>query len=237
MSTTTTRPAAQLRPDRLVPGAFAAAGVLFAAYPLLRPWSDETTLDGAAAMASPAWLASHVLAMVAFVLLALALHRGRATDRAVAHASVPASRTPVSAHASGAASGAAVAAWVGAVLVLPYYGAEAFGLQAIAARAVADGDPSLLTITDGVRYAPVQLTMFTLGLLALAVAGVLLAVTRWPAGGTARLGATATGAMLVLYLPQFFGTPTMRIAHGGVLAAGCVLLAVDARRRAGLPRT
>jgi hypothetical protein len=33
-----------------------------------------------------------------------------------------------------------------------------------------------------------------------------------------------------LYLPQFFGPPALRIAHGVLVALGCVLLAAVMRR-------
>jgi len=52
----------------------AAAGVLFVLYPAVRPWRDESTVDGAiAAMSSGAWVASHLFAMVGFILVSLAL--------------------------------------------------------------------------------------------------------------------------------------------------------------------
>lgn len=196
--------------DRLSRLALAGAGVLFAAYPLLRPWSDETGLDGAAAMASTSWVVSHVLAMVAFVLLAVALHRSAARSRSA--------RT------------AATAAWVGVALVLPYYGAEAFGLQAIARRTLADGDPTLLEVASDFRFAPLPITMFTAGLLALAVAGVALAVSRWSGGPVVRAAGLAAGAMLALYLPQFVGTAGVRITHGVALAVGLLVLAATTAR-------
>ena len=34
----------------------------------------------------------------------------------------------------------------------------------------------------------------------------------------------------LLFLPQFFGPPALRIAHGVLLAAACVWLAWDAKR-------
>ena len=46
-------------------GALAAAGVLFLAYPALRPWHDESTVAGAtASMSSTAWVAAHFFAML-----------------------------------------------------------------------------------------------------------------------------------------------------------------------------
>ncbi|CAM3644039.1 hypothetical protein OCAE111667_19950 [Occultella aeris] len=186
--------------------ALAVAGVLFVLYPAVRPWTDETTLAGAAAFASQQWVAAHTMGMFAFMLVAAALLvRAFATGRALITATLAA---------------------VGTALVLPYYGAETFGLHAIGLRAVADRDESLLELADTVRYGPVPMTMFGLGLLALAAAGILLARDAWRAGGLTRAGGLLTGLMLALYLPQFFGTPAMRIGHGALLAIGCILLAI-----------
>ena len=52
---------------------FTVTGLLFAGYPAVRPYSDETTMDGARAIASTAWIASHLLAVAGFVLLGLSL--------------------------------------------------------------------------------------------------------------------------------------------------------------------
>ncbi|MBZ2199195.1 hypothetical protein [Occultella gossypii] len=186
--------------------ALALAGVLFALYPAVRPWTDETTLAGAAAFASPQWVAAHTMGMVAFILLSAALLT-RAFE-------------------SGRARTTAALAATGTALILPYYGAETFGLHVIGLRAVADGDASLLELADTVRYGAVPMTMFGLGLLTLAVAGILLGREGWRAGGPARAGGLLTGVMLALYLPQFFGTPAMRIGHGFLLAIGCILLAI-----------
>ncbi|WP_154795603.1 hypothetical protein [Occultella kanbiaonis] len=210
--THTETPSRTGRASTFIRAALAVAGVLFALYPAVRPWTDETTLAGAAAFASHQWVAAHTMGMVAFMLLAAALL--------------------VRAFESGRAGPTATLAAVGAALVLPYYGAETFGLHAIGLRAVADADVSLLELADTVRYGPVPMTMFGLGLLALAVAGILLARDAWRAGGLARAGGLLTGVMLALYLPQFFGTPAMRIGHGVLLAIGCIMLAIAWGRQA-----
>jgi hypothetical protein len=49
----------------------AGAGILFVLYPAIRPFSDETGLQGAAAFASNAWIVAHVVAMLGFILLSL----------------------------------------------------------------------------------------------------------------------------------------------------------------------
>jgi len=54
--------------------ALAAAGVLFLAYPALRPWHDEGTIAGAtASMSSTAWVTAHFFAMLGFILMPLGL--------------------------------------------------------------------------------------------------------------------------------------------------------------------
>lgn len=58
---------------RVGAGALVVSGVLFVIYPALRPFSDESSLLGAAAFGSGAWLVSHMLAIVAFALSPLGL--------------------------------------------------------------------------------------------------------------------------------------------------------------------
>jgi quinol-cytochrome oxidoreductase complex cytochrome b subunit len=54
--------------------ALAVAGVLFVLYAALRPWQDESTVEGATkAMSSGAWVAAHLFAMLGFILVALGL--------------------------------------------------------------------------------------------------------------------------------------------------------------------
>jgi hypothetical protein len=107
--------------------------------------------------------------------------------------------------------------WVGAGLTLLYYGAETFALNALGAR-VADA-AQLAALTEAIRMGPVQITVFGVGLVLLAAAAVLVAV---------RLRAVAVPFALgmVLFLPQFFAGPELRIAHGVLLAVGCLVLAL-----------
>lgn len=187
-----------------------AIGILFVLYPALRPWSDESLPDAAAAsMGSPWWVATHLFAMIGFILLPTVPLVFRRTG-------TPGSR---------ALASAAVMLWLGAGLVLPYYGAEAFALNAIAHQSAVD----LLSLADAVRYGPAQGVMFLLGLLLIAAGAVLTAV------GVARthpwwLG-VAFAAGFVLFAPQFVGPPFVRIAHGALIGIGCLLLAVAAPSR------
>ncbi|MEU0879291.1 hypothetical protein ABZ345_11885 [Lentzea sp. NPDC005914] len=170
-----------------------AAGLLFLLYPALRPWEDETTTQGAqAAMGSTAWVASHLFAMIGFILVPIALLEIHRT--------------------------AAITFWVGAGLTLPYYGAEDFGLHEIASQ------PNILELAESVRYNPVAATTFAVGLVTMGVAAIMVAV---------RLRTTASilfAAGFALFLPQFFTPPVARIAHGVLLAAGCLWLAWESAR-------
>jgi hypothetical protein len=195
--------------------ALAGAGLAFAAYPALRPYSDEASLAGARAMASGAWVAAHLLGMAGFVALTLGLW-GLGALRSVA---------------SRRATAAALAlAWLGAGLVLPYYGAETFGLQVIAERAAADRDAALLELAETFRYGAVPLVLFGTGLLLLSAAGVALAVAVRRSARLVRAGGFLVGLGLTTYLPQFFLTPGLRVAHGLVLGAGLLALAVGVLR-------
>lgn len=108
---------------------------------------------------------------------------------------------------------AAITFWVGAGLTLPYYGAEDFGLHEIAAQ------PNLLELAESVRYNPVAVTTFALGLVTMGVAAIMVAL---------KLRTTAAwlfAAGFALFLPQFFTPPAFRIAHGVLVLVGCVWLA------------
>lgn len=193
--------------------ALVVAGLALAAYPALRPWGPED----AGTFGSLAWPVSHALGMLGFVALAVAL-------RAAAVAS------PVW---DGVMSLRRVEnrAWAAVALLLPYYGAEAYGLHALGEHVAASGDLGALEIADAFRYAPLPVTTFALGLGALALVGGNLLVGPWRQGGTARWGGLLAGAGLLTYLPQFFGPAEVRVAHGLVLGLGLVLLGVGLRER------
>ncbi|TCB97926.1 hypothetical protein E0H26_10015 [Micromonospora zingiberis] len=190
----------------------AAAAALFVLYPALRPWHDESTVAGAiAAMSASTWVPSHVFAMIGFILVPLGL-----LALAQAVAGTRAGRTAVAAF---------VTSTVGAGLVLPYYGAEAFGLHAIATRAAVDPQIDLLALADQVRYGPVAVATFAAGLLALAVGATLAAVAVWRSDLLPRLSGVPFALGFLLFLPQFFTPAAVRIGHGVLLGAGLLWLA------------
>ncbi len=181
-----------------------AIGALFVLYPALRPWHNETLAEGAAAaMGSPLWVVSHSFAMLGFILLpavpiVFAWHQSHGR------------RTLVT---------AAIVLWLGVGLVLPYYGAEAFALNAVATL----GGTDLITVADAIRFGPVQGISFLLGLVLVAVGAVLTAV------GLAKAHpwwfGVAFAAGFVLFGPQFAGPPAVRIAHGVLIGIGCLIIA------------
>lgn len=194
--------------------ALLAAGALFVIYPALRPWGDaDPGIAGAQSFAAPTWPIAHFAAVLGFVLL-------------------PAGLLALRSRIGGATTTVAVVAtWLGIGLVLPYYGAEAFALNAVGERIVATGDLGLLGLIDTVRNGALQITTFGIGLVLIAIGPVLAGVAVWRSGMLARWSAVPFAAGFALFLPQFYGPPVVRIAHGVLVAVGCVVLAVELARK------
>lgn len=200
----------------------AVSGLAFAAYPLLRPYGPEVGAGFAVDLASPFWLVSHVLGMVGFTALAFAL-------RALVTSGTPWrwDGRPL--------REVETRMWLALALLLPYYGAEAYGLSALG-RYAQDGDTDALVVAESFRLAPFEVTTFAVGLLLLVLVGGRLAHGTWAVGGATRVGGLLAGLGLATYLPQFFAAPEVRMAHGIALGLGLVVLArsVGVAPRAGL---
>src|SRR6266571_1300968 len=181
--------------NRMGAASLATAGVLFVLYPAIRPWHDESTVSGATtSMSSPAWVAAHFFAVLGFILVPLGL---LAVGDALA-------RT----RSASLTLTAAVVTWIGAGLTLPYYGAEDFGLHAIASKHAGN----LLELVKAVRYQPLAITIFGAGLLMLGIGALLAAVAIWRSG----------------ILPRYSGIVfAARIAHGVLTGIGLAILAVS----------
>jgi hypothetical protein len=203
---------------RLGAPALALAGALFVLYPAVRPWHDESTVDGAvASMSSGAWVASHLFAMIGFILVPLALLALRGVL-----AGTRSERLALT---------AAITTWIGAGLTLPYYGAEDFGLHEIASSPDASRI-DLLAVVEAVRMNPVAATTFVLGLLALGAGAVMAAMAVWRSGVLARYSAIPFAVGFALFIPQFWAPAAVRIAHGVLVGAGCAWLAWEIRKAA-----
>lgn len=191
--------------------ALTAGGVLFVLYPAIRPYSDETSLQGAVAFASSAWIVAHVLAMLGFVLVTLGLLALYAALR-----DSPAERL---------AFVALITGWVGVGLTLPYYGAEAFGIHVLGQEALRQHSTAIVGLANDVRFGPGAF-LFIPGLLLLGIGGIVAALAVWRSGTLPRWSGVPFGLSFALYIPQFFGSPAIRIGHGVLVAAGCLWLAM-----------
>jgi hypothetical protein len=129
---------------------------------------------------------------------------------------------------------AAVITAVGVGLTLPFYGAEAFGLNAIGAAALRERSTAILAISSDVRGG-FGLVVFLAGLVAVAVGAVLTAVAAWRSGLLARWSGVPFAIGFVLFVPQFFGSPAIRAAHGALVLLGCAWLAWELRRSTYTP--
>jgi hypothetical protein len=207
---------------RTLAAALSVAGVLFAAYPAIRPFSDETSLQGARAFASTAWIVSHTLAMLGFIGLTLGLLGVHLTL-----GETPADRLSFR---------GLVVSWIGAGLTLAFYGAEAFGLHVIGQEALRQHRPAVLSLANDIRSGP-GLVLFVTGLVLLAIGVIMMATAVWRAGTLPRWSAVPLAVGFALYLPQFVAGQPVRVAHGLMVAAGCLWIATAMWRRSGDPAT
>ena len=204
-------------------GALVISGILFVIYPALRPFSDERSLLGAAAFGSGAWLASHMLAIVAFTLLPLGL--------------LGLQRSLLGTSAEGLLFLAVVLSIIGTGFTLPFYGGEAYGLHALGQEALRQHSDSPLGPVEVIRSGP-GLVMFLAGLLLLAASAIATATALWRSSRYPKASGIPFAIGMSLYIPQFFGAQPLRVALGLLVAAGCVWMAaclwqVD-RNRQGL---
>ncbi len=195
---------------RIAAACFALAGLFFVLYPAIRPFSDESSLQGAAAFASAAWIVAHSLAIVAFVLLVLG----------VLGVYLLLQRTPV----ERLTLVALVLSWIGVGLTLPFYGAEVFGLHAIGQAALKQNNAGLVSLAADVRGEPGIWFIIT-GLILLGAGIVVLAVALWRSGLLIKWSGIPLAAGFALYIPQFTAPQALRVAHGLLITLACGLIA------------
>lgn len=183
------------------------SGILFVLYPSIRPFSDETSLQGATAFASTNWLVAHILAIVAFTLLPLGLLGMYNSLQGTAVNSLT--------------YWAVVLCMIGIGLTLPFYGGETFGLHAIGQEAIRQQAATLVRLATDIRSGT-GLVMFLVGLLLLAIAAILLAIAIWRSGRYPKWSGIPFAIGMGLYLPQFFVGQPFRVAHGMLVAIGCL---------------
>ncbi len=201
---------------RLSASSLIISGILFVLYPTIRPFSDETSLQGAIAFASTDWLVAHILAIIAFTLLPLGLLG--------LHISLQGTSVNSLAYWS------VVLCLIGIGLTMPFYGGETFGLHAIGHEAISQQAATLVSLATVVRSGA-GLVMFLIGLLLLAIATIILAIAIWRSGRFTKWSGIPFAFGMGLYIPQFFGGQPLRIAHGILVAIGCLWLAAGLWRQ------
>lgn len=195
---------------RLTSACFAIAGLLFVLYPAIRPFSDETSLRGAAAFASSGWVVAHSLAIFAFILLALGLLGAYLYLQ-------PTAVEPL-------ALVAVVLAWIGVGLTLPFYGAEVFGLQAIGHEALRQNNSAVVSLANSVRGEP-GIWFIISGLVILGLGTIAFAVAVWRSGALIKWVGIPLAVGFALYIPQYTLSQPLRVAHGLLITIGCGLVA------------
>lgn len=196
---------------RFSAGALVISGILFVIYPVLRPFSDERSLLGAAAFGSGAWLAAHMLAIVAFTLLPLGL--------------LGLQRSLLATSAERLLFVAVVPSMIGTGFTLPFYGGEAYGLHALGQEALRQHSASPLGLAEVIRSGP-GLAMFLAGLLLLAASAIATAAALWRSCRYPKASGVPFAIGMCLYIPQFFGAQPLRVAHGLLVAVDCMWIAV-----------
>lgn len=192
--------------------AFAVAGLLFVMYPAVRPFSSETGLAGATAFGSTAWVVAHSFAIVGFVLLVLGLFgiylrlQPTSTERL--------------------ALIGLFLSWIGVGLVLPFYGAEVFGLHAVGQEALKQNNGALVSIANSVRGEP-GIWFILIGLSLLGVGVIVNAIAMWRSGIFSKWIGIPIAVGFALYIPQYGAPQFLRVAHGLLITVGCVLIAWD----------
>ena len=109
-------------------------------------------------------------------------------------------------------------------------GGEAFGLHAIGQGALRQHNATLVALADVVRGGP-QEVMFGVGLLLIAVSAIMVAIAIWRSGVLPRWSGVPFALAFALYIPQFFGNQPIRVAHGLLVAIGCLWIAASMWRK------
>ena len=194
------------------------SGILFVLYPAIRPFSDESTLEGASAFASTEWLIAHIFAIISFTLLPLGLLGLYNSLKGTALKSL--------------AYSAVLLCILGIGLTLPFYGGETYGLHAIGLEAIKRHSVDLVSIADVVRSGP-GLILFVIGLLFLAISSIIVSITIWRSERFHKWSGIPFALGVSLYIPQFFAGQPLRVAHGFLVFVGCLLIAVSLWRQDG----
>jgi hypothetical protein len=85
-------------------------------------------------------------------------------------------------------------------------------------------------LANAVRTGP-GLPIFLLGLVLLAVGTIMVATVVWKSPTLPKWSGVPLALGFVLYIPQFAASQPVRVAHGALVAAGCIWLAIGMRQQ------
>jgi hypothetical protein len=168
--------------------AFGISGVLFAAFPIVRPFYidlAQNPTNGAKVISSPNWMVSHLLLIVALSLLPYGL-----LTLFAEMASTDVRRLALVGMVLGIAGGS---------LLLPVGGVEAFALPAIA-RLYLQGQIGTLDAIEAARSG-LRATVFLPGLVFLGLGGVFTAIAGWRSNRLPKWAALPFAIGLVCFMP------------------------------------
>ena len=194
--------------------ALGISALLFVLFPMVRPFfpipSENSPAQFTAvgqAYIMPAWVGSHLIAMIALVLLLLGmltLHAYLSNGQGERRAFV------------GMIFGLA-----GIALILPTLGVETYALPVLG-RAYLDGKADLSSILPSLYSGPDNIVMI-LGLLLLAIGGILLAIAIWSSSTLPKWAGVVLAVGLLLWFPLF--PQIIRIIDGLLIGIGGIWLA------------
>lgn len=199
---------------RLGAAALGLSALLLTAFPLIRPFypldprSPHKTLAAASpSITSAPWVVSHLLAMLAFVLLLFGMltlyahfEEGRPEPRALR---------------------ALVWSLAGIALIMPMLGIETHILPILGKLYLAG--TTAIASAVGLIYLGPAIVIFLLGLLFLAVGVIYFALAIWQDGGLPRWAGVLFAIGLALWFPPF--PRVLRIIDGFVIGVGGLWLA------------
>jgi hypothetical protein len=194
--------------------ALGIAALLFAAFPIVRPFFPDPDINSPASftittqvLSSAAWVIAHFIAMLAFVLLLFGL---LTLYQCLTNSGVE-RRTLL----------AMILSLAGIALIMPTLGVETYTLPVIG-KLYLEGKTDVVAVVDRIYSGPDMLVLIV-GLLFLAVGSVVFAITIWQSGILPKWAGVIFAIGLALWFPLF--PQIIRIIDGLLIGIGSVWLA------------
>jgi hypothetical protein len=199
---------------RLGAAALGISALLFAAFPLVRPFFPIPDVNSPAnltvatqALASSAWVIAHFIAMMALVLLlfgVLTLYAYLTNTRVERRAFL-----------------AMIFGLAGIALNMPTLGVETYTLPVIG-KTYLEGQTDVISIVFALYSGPDNLVLL-LGLLLLAIGAIVFAISIWQSGVLPKWAGVILAIGLALWFPLF--PQITRIIDGLLIGVGGIWLA------------